>query len=176
MVGVRVDLRDWERLLDEIGITTEATKELVKPLAEELLTLLKRATPVDTGKMRDTWKMETIPLPGGLTGYIIKNDHPAVQFIEMGTRKHKIVPVTAKVLSFEVKIKRGKRKGETDVVFTKWVDHPGTRPRAFVRMTVRKFYKKYPHLEDVIQVVLVGNPKYKKQQTIIVRSQGWATR
>ena len=170
MIGVRVDLREWDKFIDGIGITTEAAKLTIKPLAEELFKALKSATPVDTGKMRDAWKMEAIPFPGGMTGYIIKNDHPAVQFVEMGTRNYRIVPVK--------KTKKQALKFEMDgeIRFFKWVDHPGVSPRAFARQTTRKFYTKYPYTENVIQVVLVGNPEYRKQQTIVIHSNGWKTR
>ncbi len=49
-----------------------------------------------------------------------------LEMLEYGTRPHEITPVKAKVLSFVV---------DGDRIFTKHVDHPGTKPYAFANKT-----------------------------------------
>lgn len=65
--------------------------------------------------------------PRGLQGVIVC-DHPAVRFVLDGTRPHLIRPRRAKALRFEV-------GGE--VVFTRLVRHPGTRPNPFLQRALR---------------------------------------
>ncbi|MFD4314983.1 hypothetical protein [Streptomyces sp. NPDC058548] len=72
-----------------------------------------------------TWKVENGPQ--GLQGVIVC-DHPATRFVLDGTRPHIIRPRRKKALRFEV-------RGE--VVFAKFVRHPGTRANNFLRDALR---------------------------------------
>ncbi|MDQ0761978.1 hypothetical protein [Streptomyces canus] len=72
-----------------------------------------------------SWKVQEGPR--GLEGVIVC-DHPAVHYVLSGTRPHLIRPRRAKALRFEV-------GGE--VVFTRLVRHPGTRPNNFLARALR---------------------------------------
>lgn len=65
--------------------------------------------------------------PRGLQG-VITCTHPKVRFVLDGTRPHLIRPRRAKALRFEV---------GGDVVFSKLVRHPGTRPNPFLQRALR---------------------------------------
>ncbi|MER7841670.1 hypothetical protein ABTY98_38745 [Streptomyces sp. NPDC096040] len=65
--------------------------------------------------------------PRGLQG-VITCHHPKVRLVLDGTRPHLIRPRRAKFLRFEV---------GGDVVFTKLVRHPGTRPNPFMQRALR---------------------------------------
>jgi hypothetical protein len=63
----------------------------------------------------------------GLEG-VITCTHPATRYVIEGTRPHLIRPRRARALRFEV---------GGDVVFTKLVRHPGTRPNNFLARALR---------------------------------------
>ncbi|MFJ1528300.1 hypothetical protein ACIOFV_07705 [Streptomyces mirabilis] len=65
--------------------------------------------------------------PRGLQGVIICN-HPKVRLVLDGTRPHLIRPRRRNFLRFEV---------GGDVVYTKLVRHPGTRPNPFLAEALR---------------------------------------
>ncbi|GAA2948129.1 hypothetical protein ACFPN0_15315 [Kitasatospora cinereorecta] len=72
-----------------------------------------------------SWRVEDNPR--GLQG-VITCDHPATRFVLDGTRPHLIRPRNKKFLRFEI-------GGE--VVFTKLVRHPGTKPNNFLARALR---------------------------------------
>jgi len=55
---------------------------------------------------------------------------PYAKFVVEGTRPHEIRPVSANVLVFKAK--------SGDLVFTKLVRHPGTKPNPFMQRAVEK--------------------------------------
>jgi hypothetical protein len=63
----------------------------------------------------------------GLQG-VITCDHPATLFVLEGTRPHIIRARRAKALRFEV---------DGQIVFAKYVRHPGTRPNNFLGQALR---------------------------------------
>lgn len=65
--------------------------------------------------------------PQGLQGVVIC-DHPKVRLVLDGTRPHLIRPRRARALRFTV---------GGDVVFSKLVRHPGTRPNNFLARALR---------------------------------------
>ncbi|KQW06933.1 hypothetical protein [Streptomyces sp. Root369] len=73
-----------------------------------------------------SWKVQEGPR--GLEGVIVC-DHPAVRFVLDGTRPHLIKPRRRNgVLRFEV---------DGQVVYTRLVRHPGTRPNNFMARALR---------------------------------------
>jgi hypothetical protein len=72
---------------------------------------------------------EVIDTPKGLQG-VITCDHPAVKFVLNGTRPHTIKPRKRNgVLRFVV---------DGEVVFAKYVRHPGTKPNNFLGRALRE--------------------------------------
>lgn len=76
----------------------------------------KQTIPRKTGRTAATIGSVIEPKPDGATAYIGTSDEIA-QYLEYGTRPHRIVPRNAKALRFEI----GSR-----IVFAKSVNHPGT--------------------------------------------------
>ena len=100
-----------------------------KGRAEEL-------TPVRTGLMRQSWYVTS---QGDLNSALSNRAPYFLCFIE-GTSPHQIRPRFASVLRFQ---------SGTDVVFTKLVNHPGTKPSDLLEQVERgtemdglKFFKK----------------------------------
>lgn len=72
-----------------------------------------------TGLYAASFRTTTIRV-GGELRTVVTNTAPYATYLERGTRPHVIVPVRARFLVFQA------RDGRT--VFTKKVNHPGTRP------------------------------------------------
>lgn len=106
--------------------TERATDIAVANIQEEAV----RNAPVSSGEYRrkiepDFSKKEVVA----------KASHSAP--VEYGTAPHVITPKNAKVLAFKV---GGKQ------VFTKKVNHPGTKPNPVMRMAGRKVQKEIPKI------------------------------
>ena len=80
---------------------------------------VRRETPVDTGRLRQSVGAKVTGIGAGLTGIVGTNVLYA-QMVEEGTKAHEIRPKTARVLRFMV---------GTTVVFAKRVRHPGSKGR-----------------------------------------------
>ena len=99
-------------------------KQLIQNLAEYAERTMRSEAPERTGRLKSSIKRK-------VKGYSaeIGPETPYSIFVELGTRPHVITPVYAHTLRFEV-------GGE--MVFTKIVHHPGTKPNPFVRRTADK--------------------------------------
>lgn len=108
---------------------------------------VKDLTPKKSGVIQASWRWTKERLGKDLSYvWIIYNeregDDPNIlKFLEWGTKPHEIVPKKGSgVLVFQTK------GGET--IFTKHIDHPGTRPYAMVAITKSEFSG---HLGNVSQ-------------------------
>lgn len=94
-------------------------------LSRRMVAQAKQNAPVDTGNLARS--VEEVPLrfssPYSADFGMIARAHYA-RFVEDGTRPHVIRPRTAKALRFTV---------GGQVVFARYVNHPGTRARPFMR-------------------------------------------
>lgn len=121
---VKVSVPDYSNLIE---LATERASDIaVSNIQEEAV----RNAPVDSGEYRrkiepDFSKKEVVA----------KASHSAP--VEYGTAPHIITPKNAKVLAFKV---GGKQ------VFTKKVNHPGTKPNPIMRMAGRKVQKQIPKI------------------------------
>jgi len=91
------------------------TKTILKKAVSYAKGHAEELTPVRTGLMRQSWYVTE---QGDLNSVIINRAPYFLYFIE-GTSPHEIRPRFASVLRFQ---------SGTDVVFTKLVNHPGTKP------------------------------------------------
>lgn len=121
-VEVRIDQGALERLLRRRG------GRAYRKLAERTERVADIAAAEAPGRMGEFVSWDIEDGPRGLQGVIIC-DHHAVLFVLNGTRPHLIRPRRKKgVLRFEV---------GGDVVFTRLVRHPGTRPNNFMARALR---------------------------------------
>lgn len=75
---------------------------------------------------------EKVPVPDG---YVVGTEDEIWQYQDEGTRPHPIVPRNAKVLRFPA---------GGGIVYTKRVNHPGTKPRKYSEMIARKWQTELP--------------------------------
>ncbi|MGW2964026.1 hypothetical protein ACWDGI_36960 [Streptomyces sp. NPDC001220] len=120
-VEVRLDQGALARLLRARGGI--ARRKLKQP--EERVARI--AAPEAPGSMGEFISTDIQEGPRGLQGVIIC-DHPKERPVLDGTRPHLIRPRRRNFLRFEV---------GGDVVFTKLVRHPGTRPNNFLAEALR---------------------------------------
>lgn len=140
--------------LDEAGIRALLTS----PQGEVGRDLLRRArkvqaeavrlAPVDRGTLRASITQEIQTEGGRLVARVGTNVNYAV-FVHEGTRPHIIRPRSKKVLSFvwpnapaavAAGRKKGKSRGKSGPrVAFRFVHHPGTRARPFLRQALQKF-------------------------------------
>ena len=100
-------------------------------LADYAYKTMKKKAPKRTGKLRRSIRK----VRRGFEAYIFPTV-PYAMFLEYGTRPHLIRPVRAQALRFETKF------GE--IVFTRLVRHPGTKPRPFIRETAEDVRRRIP--------------------------------
>lgn len=121
-VEVRIDRGALERLLRRRG--GRAYRKLAER-TERVANIAEDEAPGRMGRFV-SWDIEDGPR--GLQGVIVC-DHPKVRLVLNGTRPHLIRPRRKKgFLRFEV---------GGDVVYTKLVRHPGTRPNNFMARALR---------------------------------------
>ena len=99
----------------------QALNQAMPLIALELGNELKLATPVDTGRLRNSIKV--FQTSKGLRIFMAEHG----LFVEFGTLPHTITPRNKKALNW---------KGASHPV--KKVNHPGTRPNNFIRRTLRR--------------------------------------
>ncbi len=102
---------ELQRLLDKA----------IFPIAVRLQNELLLTCPVDTGRLRNSIKVNSSK--EGLTIFMAEYG----KFVEFGTPPHVIKPVNKKALKFKA--------GGKDIIVKK-VKHPGTRPNPFVRTAI----------------------------------------
>lgn len=90
----------------------------------------KRLCPVDEGRLRSSIRHNMGRDARGLFGRV-GTDVSYARAVHDGTRPHVIVPRNVRLLRFPTT-----RRGST-FVFAKRVNHPGTRPRPFLRDALR---------------------------------------
>ncbi|MFF4900423.1 hypothetical protein [Streptomyces sp. NPDC001068] len=115
-VEVRLDQGALARLLRARG---GIARRKLEQRVERVARIARAEAPDSMGEFISTDIQEG---PRGLQGVIIC-DHPKVRLVLDGTRPHLIRPRRRNFLRFEV---------GGDVVFTKLVRHPGTRPNNFL--------------------------------------------
>lgn len=120
-VEVRIDQGRLARMLRARGGI--AHRRLSRK-TERVADIARREAPGSMGRYVD-WRVTEGP--GGLQG-VVTCDHPAVRFVLEGTRPHLIRPRRARALRFEV---------DGQVVFTRLVRHPGSRPNPFLQRALR---------------------------------------
>ncbi|MFB7496094.1 hypothetical protein ACFC09_15605 [Streptomyces sp. NPDC056161] len=122
-VEVRINPGALARLLRlRNGLVERRLEERTRKVAE----IAAREAPGSMGAYVD-WRVE--PGPGGALRGVVTCDHPAVRFTLEGTRPHLIRPRKRNgVLRFEA---------GGDVVFTRLVRHPGTRPNPWLQRALR---------------------------------------
>jgi len=113
-------LKELRKMLEEIP---EQVRGILEDLTRETYEKAVQYAPERTGFLRRNivWSVE------GLTGRVI-SQAPYSAYVEFGTRPHMIFPRRARVLRFEV-------GGRT--VFARYVHHPGTRGRFFMRRALQ---------------------------------------
>ena len=97
-----------EALVQAVSVRLEA-------VCQEVADYARQIAPRRTGQYAASITVEQ----EGPLRFAIRAGAPYAAIIEYGSMPHFIFPRTAKVLRFEV---------DGDVVFTKWVHHPGTPP------------------------------------------------
>lgn len=121
--------------------------------------LRKQATPIraDFRETVKTWKrkpkFETkVSLAGSRMTVTVYTTDPIYGYVDKGTKPHVIRPVKAKALHFVTGYSAkttprviGSREGgaDGDEVFTKEVQHPGTKAREFDKIIARKWQRKF---------------------------------
>jgi hypothetical protein len=103
------------------------SSEVVQPIIEEAAEYASKQmfvnAPYKTGFLRQNIRTQINPNEA-----TIKSLASYTLFVELGTRPHLIRPVNASVLAFQ--------SGTSgNMVFTKLVHHPGTKPNPFVAKT-----------------------------------------
>lgn len=101
-------------------------------LADITYNTMRELAPVRTGFMR-----ESISKSVGEGEATVGPADPKAVFVEYGTRPHAIYPVNASCLAFFA----GGR-----MVFTAYVNHPGTRPQPFVRYAAEEAQRRAPEV------------------------------
>lgn len=121
-VEVRVDPGRIARLLRARG---SIAYRKMSQRTERVARIAEQEAPGSMGRYI-SWKI--VEGPRGLQGVIVC-DHPAVRWVIEGTRPHLIRPRRRNgVLRFEV---------DGQVVYTRLVRHPGTRPNDFMGRALR---------------------------------------
>ena len=140
-----------KRLIDNV-ITIPIVLETVAQKGRERIAELTPVSGEAGEHTKDLWEVTSNSLPGELSVSIdhpfnedkarhprtnrIVNDgeHNLLASLEYGTRSHSILPnKPGGVLVFETNL--------GDLVFTKYVDHPGTRPHSMMRTTAEELRK-----------------------------------
>lgn len=107
-----------------------AISRLISELSEYTEKTMQEEAPERTGALRKSIRKTVSGFEAE-----IGPQAPYAVYLEYGTRPHAITPVRARVLRFEV-------GGE--VVFTRLVHHPGSKPNPFLRRTTDKTMRKVP--------------------------------
>ena len=114
-------------MVTELRLTREEFKRrwplVIRGIANDFATALKRRCPVDEGLLRNSIRYAV----EGERTIVVSMLHYAV-YVEFGTPPHIIRPVNGKALHWKA--------GGKDV-FATVVHHPGTQPNPFIRTTLR---------------------------------------
>ncbi|MFP3118159.1 hypothetical protein [Streptomyces sp. Iso 434] len=122
-MSVRVTVEPG-RLARFLRLRGGVVERRLRDRTERVARIAEREAP---GSMGEHVRWDVRPSPRGLQGEITC-DHPAVRYVLEGTRPHIIRPRRARALRFEV---------GGQVVFSRMVRHPGTRPNDFLGRALR---------------------------------------
>jgi HK97 gp10 family phage protein len=133
MIELQVSTRglQFEELAESLN--KDLRRELVERLAEVAYSEAFYGAPWRTGKLARSIVTEiedgeaTIKVLAHYAVYVIK-----------GTKPHKIIPINALCLAFKA--------ANGDLVFSKFVNHPGTKPNKFLEEAVEKARQKIDDL------------------------------
>jgi len=115
MARIKVDKIQLTDVIDDIlksGVDFDSiNKKLSKNLPKQIVKLLRRSTPKDTGDTADAWQFAS-----NGRGFIVTNKRGSIiEFLAKGVKPHKI-EMNKSVLMFET---------AGSVLFAHFVDHPG---------------------------------------------------
>jgi len=144
MIEVEVSTRGLE--FDEVAeiLDTELRQMLVERLTDVAYAEAFYGAPWKTGKLARSIVKE-IDEDGEAS---IKALAPHAVYIIKGTTPHEIRPVNASVLAFKA--------AGGDMVFTKLVRHPGTKPNPFLQRAVDKARENVEEIFAELFVELIG--------------------
>lgn len=115
--------------VDEAGMERlrEAAAHTLARIGEEIAADMRRAAPVDTGRLKDSIETGPVERGQGFRARIkIWARTPYAVFVELGTRPHVIRAKNASVLA---DVEEGEFFGPV-------VNHPGTKPNPFMRSSL----------------------------------------
>jgi len=115
--------------IDQAGMDRlrDAAAHTLARIGEEIAEDMRRAAPVDTGRLKDSIEVDQVERGQGFTARIkIWARTPYAVFVELGTRPHIIRVKNASVLA---DVEEGKFFGPI-------VHHPGTKPNPFMRSSL----------------------------------------
>jgi len=143
---IEVDMSTRGLEFDEVAETLdkELRQMLVERLAEVAYTEAFYGAPWKTGKLARSIIKE-IDEDGEAS---IKALAPHAVYVIKGTAPHEIHPVNASVLAFKA--------AGRDMVFTRLVRHPGTKPNPFLQRAVDKAREKVEETFAELFVELIG--------------------
>lgn len=124
-----IDRRDIERVIS--GADAKPRQDALR-LGRRIVANAQQRVAVKTGTLRRSIGMDVTAAGTTITlSVFAKAKHAS--FVEQGTRPHVIMPRKARVLRFQ-------SGGKT--VFAMRVNHPGTKPRPFLRPAVEEEIRK----------------------------------
>jgi len=141
MVQLHFDVEGLDDLLEfletmdeeaEVSIRS-ATKKIAEEIHSEILEEM-RTKHDRTGETRETIIVRKI----SDDEYSVESDSKVVKFLELGTKPHRIIPRNRSVLRFEA--------GTGEIVFTPFVDHPGTPAYHIFRRAEERARRKYDQI------------------------------
>lgn len=109
----------------------------LEAVCQEIAEYAREIAPKRTGRYADSIVVEQ----EGPLRFKIRAGAPYAAIIEYGSMPHFILPRTAKVLRFEV---------DGDVVFAKWVHHPGTPPMMIIHTA------KMDNMSKIVEAIREG--------------------
>lgn len=83
----------------------------------------------------DAWEIDYEYTGMFISGFEVTNKHDRIDYLEYGTSAHMIFPKRAKALRFEM---------DGDIVFARYVVHPGIDEMGFVRKVQDKMNRELP--------------------------------
>ena len=134
-ITLGLNVKKWNRLLEQmkqspIGERGIVAATLVKVAKRDALPIVRKLTPVKTGKLRGAWRLGKQKFRGRQLSQEIENRDPRARFFEFGTltrRKKKLGKGTLKRRA--QKTARGQLTGASL--------KGGIRPRAMTRIMIR---------------------------------------
>ncbi|MCJ7767701.1 hypothetical protein MUP79_04875 [Candidatus Bathyarchaeota archaeon] len=129
-VEIRTNGPDLEQVAKRLA--GPVRQRFIELLADVTFDTMRELAPVRSGFMRDS----VSEFIGEGEARVGPTD-PKALFVEYGTRPHVIYPVNASCLAFFA----GGR-----MVFAAYVNHPGTKPRPFVRYAAEEAQRRAPEV------------------------------